>query len=117
MAWNFFSLREKERKLIFFSRTFPHYKETSHSLTYLFVVDWEENCSLLIFPHKIEKRADFDSFFPYNTRKEAVINSFFPLEDKEFFPTISRKESHGWLIIPSNREKEAMFVCFFFHTK
>ena len=54
----------------------------------------EENCSLLIFPHKIEKRADFDLFFPYNTRKEAVISSFFPLEDKEFFSTISRKESH-----------------------
>lgn len=68
---------------------------------------------MLIFPHKIEKRADFDSFFPYNTRKEAVISSFFPLEDKEFFSTISRKESHGWLIVPCNREKEAMFVCFF----
>ena len=61
------------------------------------------------FPHKIEKRADFDSFFVYNTRKEAVVGSFFLLEDKEFFSTISRKESHGWLIVPCNREKEAMF--------
>jgi len=68
---------------------------------------------LFIFPYKREKRADFHLFFPYNTRKEAVSSSSFPLEDKEFFSTISRKESHDWLMVPCNREKEAMFVCFF----